>query len=280
MFKIRLLAENYARKRDMLAEHGLSIWIEKDDKNILFDTGQSEIFSLNAEQIGIDIAKANLLILSHGHYDHAGGVPEFCRVNHDAPVYIHHAAFHKRYYGKGKSGSDIGIPWSKQANSEMNFPLRRLIFNKDSVNIDENIVISGEIPATVLFEDHPQNFYIDDGDGVLSPDMIGDEQMLLIKGDSGLYVFVGCSHVGIVNCIKYAQKLFPNDKIVGVIGGMHLESASDIRIQKTIQYFLESDIQTVIPLHCTGMLPICEMKQVLKERCRLLTVGDEFILEE
>mgnify|MGYP003758851637 CR=1 FL=1 len=279
MIKIRLLAENYARKRYMLAEHGLSIWIEKDNKNILFDTGQSDLFSLNAEQTGIEISKADLLVLSHGHYDHTGGVPEFCRINHLAPVYIHQGAFQKRYHGEGP-GKCIGIPWSKKGSSEIEIPSGRLVVNKGPVNIDENIVLSGEIPSTQPFEGVPQNFYIDDGNGNLSQDMIIDEQMLLIRGDAGIYVFVGCSHAGIINCIKYAQKLFPNDKITGVIGGMHLDGVSDIRLQMTIQHFLDLGLQTVIPLHCTGLLAICEMKRFLKEQCRMLTVGDECILEK
>lgn len=263
----------------MLAEHGLSIWIEKDNKNILFDTGQSDLFSLNAEQTGIEISKADLLVLSHGHYDHTGGVPEFCRINHHAPVYIHQGAFQKRYHGEGP-GKCIGIPWSKKGSSEIEIPSGRLVVNKGPVNIDENIVLSGEIPSTQPFEGVPQNFYIDDGNGNLSQDMIIDEQMLLIRGDAGIYVFVGCSHAGIINCIKYAQKLFPNDKITGVIGGMHLDGVSDIRLQMTIQHFLDLGLQTVIPLHCTGLQAICEMKRFLKEQCRMLTVGDECILEE
>ncbi|WP_050753759.1 MBL fold metallo-hydrolase [Pseudobacteroides cellulosolvens] len=280
MIKIRLLAENYARKRHMLAEHGLSIWIEKDKKRILFDTGQSDIFSLNAEQAGVDISKAELLVLSHGHYDHTGGVAEFCRANHHAPVYIHKDAFQKRYYGKKESNRNIGIPWTENGRYDIDIPDERLVVNKGPVNIDEDIVISGEIPSTVDFEGVPHNFFIDDGNGNLSQDMIIDEQMLLIKGNAGVYVFVGCSHAGIINCIKYAKKLFPDDKIAGVIGGMHLEGVSDIRLQLTIQHFLDMGIHTVIPLHCTGLLPIWEIKRFLKEHCKMLTVGDEFILEE
>lgn len=280
MIKIRLLSENYARRRNMMAEHGLAIWIEKDNKKILFDTGQSNIFSLNAEQAGVDISKADMAVLSHGHYDHTGGVPEFCRINNCAPVYIHPGAFQERYYGQGIAARNIGIPWSKQGIGEADIFSGRLIISKGPLNINGSIVISGEIPSTVPFEDVPQNFYIEDGNGNLSRDMIIDEQMLLVKGSAGVYIFVGCSHAGIINCIKYAQKLCPNEKIAGVIGGMHLEGASDIRLQMTIQHFLDFDIQTVIPLHCTGLLPICEMRRFLKERCKMLTVGDEFLLEE
>ena len=280
MIKIRLLSENYARRREMLAEHGLSIWIEEDNKNILFDTGQSDMFSHNAKQVGIDISKADILVLSHGHYDHTGGVPAFCRLNHHAPVYIHPGAFQKRYYGQGKPGRNIGIPWLKQESGETDILSGRFVINKGPVNIDDSIVIAGEIPSIVPFEDVPLNFYIEDRNGNISRDMIVDEQMLLVKGSAGVYIFVGCSHAGIINCIKLAQKLFPNEKIAAVIGGMHLEGVADIRIQMTIQHFLDLDIQTVIPLHCTGLLSICEMKRFLKDRCKMLTVGDEFILEE
>lgn len=280
MLKIRLLSENYARKRNMLAEHGLSIWIETDNKNILFDTGQSDIFSRNAEQTGVDISKADLLVLSHGHYDHTGGVPEFFRLNHHAPVYIHPEAFQVRFCGQGQSARNVGIPWSKKEGIDIDVPPRRLIINKGPTYISENIIISGEIPSTVSFEDVPRNFYVEDDNGNLAQDMIIDEQLLLIRGNSGVYVFAGCSHAGIINCIKCAQKIFPGEKIAGVIGGMHLDGVADISLQMTIQHFMDFSIETVIPLHCTGMLPICEIKRFLKERCKMLTVGDEFIFEE
>lgn len=279
MIKITLLAENYARSRNLLAEHGLSIWIEKDNKKILFDTGQSEVFSLNARQMGIDISSADLLILSHGHYDHTGGVPEFCRINHQAPVYIHPGALKNRYNGQGEFAKNIGIPWFEE-NGKSAVLSERLIVKKGPIHIDENITISGEIPSVTDFEGVPQNFFIDDGDGNISQDMIIDEQLLLIRGNCGIYIIAGCSHAGIINCLKYAQRMFPGDKIAGVIGGMHLEKVSDIRLQMTIQHFLDMDIQTVIPLHCTGILPICEMKRFLKERCKLLSVGNKIILEE
>ena len=280
MLKIRLLSENYARKRHMLAEHGLSIWIEADNKNILFDTGQSDIFSHNARHAGIDISKADMLVISHGHYDHTGGVPEFCRINEKAPIYVHQGAFSKRYYGLKEPGINIGILWVVHETGELNIPFERLVMGKGPVLIGSNIVISGEIPVTVAFEEAPNNFYIDDGNGKLSQDLIVDERILIIEGCKGIYIFAGCSHAGVINCIKYAQKLFPGKKIAGIIAGMHLENVTDTRLKMTIRNFLDHDIETVVPLHCTGMLSICEMKRLLKERCKMPTVGDEIIFEE
>lgn len=278
MLKIKILSENYARKRGLLSEHGLSIWIENNGVNILFDTGQSNIFYHNAKKLGIDIKKADMLVLSHGHYDHTGGVSEFCKANDKAPIYIHKDAFYKRYSKfNNEYSKNIGIPWSKNENCDIS---KRLILNKKSVNITENIMISGEIPGMVSFEDVPQSFYINDGTGSLAKDMITDEQMLLIKGKKGIYIFVGCSHPGVVNCVRYAQKLFPREKIAGLIGGMHLEKIQDIRLQMTIQSFIDLNIKNVIPLHCTGIIPICKIKRFLGKRCNILNVGDEFILEE
>ncbi len=280
MIKICLLSENYSRKRYMKGEHGLSIWIQKDDSNILFDTGQSDLFSQNASQLGIDISKANILVLSHGHYDHTGGVPEFCRLNRSAPIYINQDAFHKRYNGKNDMNNNIGIPWAEQKDGVNEVPFERLIMNKGTVNLSDGIFLSGQIPRTVSFEEAPRNFYIDNGKGDLSSDMIMDEQMLLVKGNKGIHIFSGCSHSGIINCIEYTKDLFPNDKIISLTAGMHLESVSELRLQKTMQHLLEFDIDTIIPLHCTGMIPICKMVEFLKGRCRRITVGDEIVLEE
>jgi 7,8-dihydropterin-6-yl-methyl-4-(beta-D-ribofuranosyl)aminobenzene 5'-phosphate synthase len=158
MIKICLLSENYSRKRYMKGEHGLSIWIEKDDTNILFDTGQSDLFSQNAMQLGIDISKADMLVLSHGHYDHTGGVPEFCRVNRLAPIFINREAFHKRYYGEAKPGINIGIPWADQVEGEPTVPFERLVLNKEAVNLNNGMFLSGEKPFTVPFEESPKNF--------------------------------------------------------------------------------------------------------------------------
>jgi 7,8-dihydropterin-6-yl-methyl-4-(beta-D-ribofuranosyl)aminobenzene 5'-phosphate synthase len=277
MLKINILAEDHVRKRGILGEHGYSILVELDGFRVLFDAGQTEILFLNAEKAGIDISNINALVISHGHYDHCGGVSEFCRLNMHAPVYIHPEAFCERYSSDDgvHSGSKIGISWYRGRN-----PYRdRTILVEKPLQIHKQIAISGEVPRIVSFEEPPKNFLRRSGNGDFVTDKVIDEQFMIVKGLKGIYIFVGCSHPGVINCIKYASKLFPGEKLVGLIGGMHLGEANETRIQATIQQFIESGIDVVIPLHCSGITATSEMKRLMREKCTLLACGDEFIFE-
>ena len=112
--KIHILTDNRAKKRDFLAEHGLSLFIEHENTNILFDTGQSNIYRRNAALMGVDLSRANCIVLSHGHYDHCGGLVHFPESAHFPKIYVHETAFAKKYAlnPDGTTCRGIGIPWS------------------------------------------------------------------------------------------------------------------------------------------------------------------------
>ncbi len=117
--KMHILTDNRTKKRGFLAEHGLSIYIEHEKANILFDTGQSDVYCRNAAQMDMNLNKTDCIVLSHGHYDHCGGLIHFPKTNKFPKVYVHEAAFGKRYTVNpdGKSYREIGIPWSLDDNN-------------------------------------------------------------------------------------------------------------------------------------------------------------------
>ena len=114
--KFKFLVENKTDNPGVKAEHGLSVYIEADDKKILFDAGATELITDNARAMGVDLAAVDLAVVSHGHYDHTGGFPAFCKVNSSAPIYIHKNAFRKSYgLTKGSLKKDpSGIRWSTE----------------------------------------------------------------------------------------------------------------------------------------------------------------------
>ncbi len=119
----------------------------------------------------------------------------------------------------------------------------------------------------------PKGFYTEKG-GSIVHDMMLDEQMLIIGDGGQIALFLGCSHPGVVNCIKYAQKLKPNKSIKLLVGGMHLENVNPISLQMTIQHIQDMNIGMVAPLHCTGFEQVWELKRSLDNRCLIVCTGD------
>lgn len=270
--KAAILTDDIVSKRGLLAEHGLSLYIEHNGINILFDTGQSSVYCHNATAMGIDIQNTDCIVLSHGHYDHCGGLIHFPKTGKYPTIYTHHQAFFKRYKKNpfNNKYEDIGIPWSLEeyANIQNN-----LIFNPKILNPYSGVHIITEIPGSTDFEDLHMGFFIEKFEKIV-PDMFFDEQILVIETDAGLVVFLGCSHPGVINCLKYVKKCFPEQNIYALIAGMHMEKASPLRVEMTIQYMMEYKIEKVVPLHCTGIMAIWEMKRFLKEHCYVRVAGD------
>lgn len=280
--KIQILSENRTNHPECLAEHGLSVYIETGDRKILFDLGGSDLYRHNARRLGVDLDQVDMVVISHGHYDHTGGVPSFCEENQKAKIYIHEKAFATTYgLENGKPEAEpCSIRWTKQQHAQI---AGRLSLTSGTVWLTEDIAVSGTIPVA---DDYvpTEAFYQLNEDGSLTVDPMEHEQFLTVRvrdeeGKSrGIFIFSGCSHKGVVPCIRYAKRLFPGERMLGLLAGMHLYNSNAEMRKSILEQTAAEELEYVMPVHCTGILAICELKQLLGERCFPAGAGDTYCL--
>ncbi|MFQ8601724.1 MAG: MBL fold metallo-hydrolase [Anaerovoracaceae bacterium] len=272
--KFKILVENKTDSSLVKAEHGLAVYIETQGKKILFDSGASELLIKNAEAMGVDLENVDFAVASHGHYDHTGGFPAFCRINSKADIYIHKNAFRKSYALRKGTLTDVtaGIRWSDEELKEVS---SRLIYTDSAEKINENIKITGTIKKEKNFEPTERFFYYDD-DGELAEDDMSHEQCLAIREEEGIYIFSGCSHRGAVSSLDAGRSMFPGEKVAAFIAGMHLYNSDEQKRREVVDVICSKDIDKVIPVHCTGIDGICDFKNRLGDRCVAATAGYSF----
>jgi len=254
--QITTLSENTAARLSLLAEWGLSILIEADGYQILLDTGQSFSAVYNAITLGIDLSRIDKIVFSHGHLDHTGGLLHILKmVRGKVEIVAHPDIWGLKYVGRpDRTMEYIGVPFPKESAETLGASFN---LTREPVWISENIVTSGEIPMINEYEKIDSMLYVKEK-GELKPDPLWDDQALFIKSEKGLIIILGCVHRGIINTIKYAQKLTGMEQIYAVIGGTHLVSASPQRVDLTIAELLSFGIQRLGVSHCTG-LPLATM---------------------
>lgn len=273
--RFKVLMENKTDGPGCVAEHGLSIYIEAQGRKLLFDTGSSPLFVENARAMSVDLSQVEALVISHGHYDHTGGVPHFCELNKIAPIYIHQGAFYDTY-GKEADGQwesrTCGIRWNDQERSGID---PRIVRTDGAAWLSENIVISGTIPKIPGFEP-TETFYRKFSDGSYEPDPMDHEQILVVREPEGLYVFSGCSHRGVVPAVRCARELFGGERVAVLVAGMHLYSAGKDMRQKVVEQIRKEEMDLVMPVHCTGIDAICDLKTALGDKCVVATAGSSY----
>ena len=269
---ITVLMDDTEFDHRFITEHGLSLWIEINGKKILFDTGQSKNVIHNARTLGIDLVDADAIVISHGHYDHTGGLASILKINKKADIYLHPDAMKTKFSKKPDRTNEISISESAQVSLEN----RNIIWTKSEVKITPFLTITGQVPRRTDFEDVGGDFYLDQE--CTKPDSLLDDQAMVINSPRGLVVVVGCSHSGIVNILDYISELTGKSDIYALIGGMHLLNASPDRIEKTIESFQKYQIQKIVPLHCTGQNAMDEIKDAFNDKCLLFGAGDVMII--
>ena len=217
--KITTLIENtkYEKAGDVKAEHGISLLVEFNSQKFLFDTGASSLFHENAKNLNLSIKDIDFTVISHGHYDHGGGLKTFIEENPNAPVYLIEEAFNS-YYAK-KSGfrkKYIGLDKALITNFK-----HRFIFVKEFTQVNDNVFIISCIPE-IYSKPLGNKKLLSASEGNFRPDDFKHELILVVSEHDGLVVFTGCSHNGILNMIKTVENRFKGKHIKTVFGGFHL----------------------------------------------------------
>lgn len=267
--KITSIIENTS-KINLPVEHGLSLYIEKDDgQSVLFDMGQSDLFARNAEVLGLEIANIGKAVISHGHYDHGGGLKTFLAENHCAKIYIHRDAFLPHYSLRETGLRYIGLDKTLKNNE-------RLVFCQDRIKIDESMTLFFDVRGNCC---SPVGNRLLFGPAENQNDDFGHEQNLIMTEADKIVLFAGCAHCGIINILHKAQEI--TGKIpTHVFAGMHLVKSGLMEAEeKTFISHLATELKKYTntlfyTMHCTGEEQFLQLKSIMGSQIKYLSCGE------
>jgi len=266
---VTILVDNSTQQRSLLAEHGLAVWIDTGRQKILFDTGQGLALKHNAKRLGILLSTANAIVISHGHYDHTGGLLEALAGTDGQKVFAHPKAFNSKYVGgEGQVSRSVGMRETTRY-ATLKIAERHLVLAPTA--IADHIWCTGPVPRNTSFETIDSHFFTDKPH--TEPDNLEDDQAMFIETKAGTVVLLGCAHAGLINTLQYIDKLTSGAPIRAVLGGMHLRHASPQKIANTIAALKRFSIQQICPFHCTGFNAMCQIAQVFPEQFQWVGAG-------
>lgn len=246
------LMDNIVYGEVLTAEHGLSFIIKAGNKKILFDTGQTGAIVHNAGYLDEDLETIDFVILSHGHYDHCGGLESFLAINHTAKVYLKSQAVMEKY---SRDYREIGLKLKKPFADYPN----EFIFIDQDYEIAPGIKLVANINEYAESFDSKSSFFIkNDRNYIMDP--FQDELFLLLTENAKHYLFTGCSHKGILNIIKTASSLIHGESIEFVAGGMHFSSKIVNILDQYIEQFEALNVKHLYVNHCTGIEGYLKLK--------------------
>ncbi len=243
---ITSLADDYCPKRGFCGEHGLSILVEDRGTRILFDTGQTDVFLKNAKRLGIDLSHLDAVILSHGHYDHGGGLPSLYREYPGAPLLVGSGYSAARGSVSAAGRVDIGLA---EPLLPPGSPPPRVVTAALEIAERFYLLPAAGDPATLAFDPRFRKF---EGERAVVDDF-SDELSLLVQGEDGAVLISGCAHRGIVEIARDAANRFPGANFRAIVGGFHLVDAAPERRRDVARGLAAMNPAAVFCSHCTGL---------------------------
>ncbi len=273
--RVMALVENSVFTRGLLAQHGLSFLIEADGRRALFDTGQGRVIVDNARQLGVPLDTVETIVLSHGHYDHTGGLADVLHAGGGRKLLLHPAALAPKYVRRqNPPHSEIGIPEPSRQALESNH--QAIVWTQTPTEVLPGLHATGEIPRHSL-EDVGGAFYLDES--CQDPDPLRDDQALFAECAAGLVIIFGCAHSGVINTLEYVAQLTGRGKVHAVLGGMHLLQASSERIEATADALERREVERIMPCHCTGSQALSLFRARFGDRVKECPTGTSYCFE-
>jgi 7,8-dihydropterin-6-yl-methyl-4-(beta-D-ribofuranosyl)aminobenzene 5'-phosphate synthase len=264
--RITILSENLVGKRVGIGEHGFSAYIETDQGNYLFDTGSGHSIVANSLTLNKDLKSIRKIFLSHGHFDHTGGLPEVLKLKENVDVHAHRHIFLDRIHVIKENGKEtkrfVGAPYKK---SYLEFLGANFILNKDFMEVEKGIFLTGEVPRKTTFE-KPDPRLFSEIDGKMIQDIFLDDQSLILDTEKGLVVILGCAHAGTINILGHVIDKTGKENFCAIMGGTHLDFLTPEQLEESIKFLRNMEIEKIGVSHCTGMRASFRLHQEFGDR--------------
>ena len=264
--KITILCENTVGRLIGTGEHGFSAFLETDQGNYLFDTGNGHSIVSNSLALEKDLRSIKKIFLSHGHQDHTGGLPEVLKLRGKVDVHVHSQIFTDRirvYQEQNKEMRRfIGMLYKRSYLETLGADF---LFNSDFTGVDQDMYLTGEVPRKTGFEKSDPSLFMEI-DGRLIPDTFSDDQSLVLDTEKGLVLVLGCAHSGMINIIDHVMSKMNKKKFYAILGGTHLGFLTPEQLEASIRSLKNTSFEKIAVSHCTGMRAAFRLHQEFGDR--------------
>lgn len=264
--KITILCENTVGQRVGSGEHGFSAFIETTHGNYLFDTGNGHSVVANSLVFDKDLRSVKRIFLSHGHYDHTGGLPEVLKLTGEVDVHGHPHIFLDRISVVKEKDKEIkrfvGMPYKRNYLESLG---ARFLFNSNFLEVESGMFLTGEVHRQTPFEKPDPRLFTEIGEKI-SQDTFPDDQSLILDTEKGLVLILGCAHSGMINIIRHVIHHMKKEHFCAVLGGTHLDFLTPEQLEESIRYLKTVAFERIGVSHCTGMKAAFRLHQEFGNR--------------